>query len=526
MKKVKINPAASIESMVKDKRTVVFELVSNGIEEGNVEVSFENVNNHRILVVKNSGKPVKDFSRMVQLSRDDDDDEIDNTTNHLRMIGFKLPVCYCAKRTRSAVVYSKYKSYFIKMTVNYKTLEWDTEKYPVSEWPFGDWTTVVEIPMERQNLVFNDEDMLRELGRKYAIALLKGTRTIVWNGQKVKPTMHASVVTNHNNGLEPYWKNADGVVDMENVTLRRYGSDKTCIVSVVNCEAINGTVEILWQHADQHEGESDTTGITVYNNGIMVERTGLRIIANNATYGHDDVAFKALASGRFECNALATYVNLCPGPGIEMPFSGDKVSVDWFDNEVGIQLRKFLDDAIGHKYREEFRISGELKDRVLTDALLQAFGDYKHCNQAFLQEVSVRGTDGKVRQISDGVMLRVTGANEAKIDKYYSDRENGRKSRYVLDAADFKSESTRKNVKADVIIVEYKALSHTQVTDADIAQLTTTVDTITRTLRVSRNMVYGVLLGNSMSVETDDVMEYKKAEDGYELTYRKYTKEN
>ena len=363
-------------------------------------------NGKKYLSIMQTGATIKSFKDLLDLGHDPNiQREYSNTDNHLFHVGEKYFLSFFTPFQQEYEIASKYSDHFEVVTGPY------VEDFPhytesnLKKWPYGEYTTVVTVLIENEELDLSS--IPEELERKFRWEMLEDPNLEIWfEGEKISPKLHADALKRK--------------LDIEKALYNDENRPKIVISTMesgikkatIPCSVINGYIEVISMKAKSRSGSTETKGIYIYNRGILVEYACTDIIAQLSSYKKK--TFKCIDKGRKETNPYATYINLLPGPDIQMPFTSDKKSIEWVTSKVGIELRSFIDDAVGNVYREAFRKAGESAARKGLDDVLDAIctgTNYASFKEAFIDFY------GKKFRI-DNIVIPITEANEKKYQDF------------------------------------------------------------------------------------------------------------
>lgn len=524
----------------------VAELVSNGVDAAlanktdkikMVDVAFESINGIDYIVVKNTGKPIKDLAAMLDLGHEGGEVHPDCTTNHLRGVGFKYPVGYFSPKYTDFIIETRRKDGWHKVTGPYKEIV-TIEKLDTKDFLYGDhFVTRIAIRMENK-ISADDKNNAKEfLRKKFSVILMKDKALkLFFDGEELSYVIHGENGSNGNGNI---------VDDKQEILKRLFVGEKDCeerrkevkfvkqggfTFAEVDCPVINGKVHILSMQAPNKYQGTNIMGVSIFNLGTLVEYSCGNVIhkmTRRATNRMNN--FHAMPSNRNEFSTLSTYVDLLPGEGYAPSFTNDKRNVNWEKDETSRKLRIFIDDVVGGYYREFVRIHKDLASRKEVDDFMENLcseGNYAYIREGAIWE---DGFKGKISECAnpDGILIKKTQKNIDRIQAYKSSVYGcGRRETYKLTSDDFDLDAITppEHLRTDdwtydFKVIEYKNVRNPRLTADDIASAEKYVKFLSYDFGLDRKRISIVLVGNvdANNYEFQKYLDISKQE-GFRIT--------
>lgn len=524
----------------------VGELVSNAVDAVTgskvkiVDIAFEKYEDgNTYIVVKNTGKPIKDIPAMLDLGHKEGEVKPDCTTNHLRGVGFKYPVGYFSPKDNYFSIETKHRDGWYMVSGPYKETV-DIQKFATSDYIHGNnIVTKIAIRVEREISEEEKNNTKEFLRRKFSVAMMKDkSLKIFFDGEQLSYVIHGENVRSSGNVID----------DKDEIINRLFVNAKDCearraevklvkkgafTFAEVDCPIVNGKLHILSMQAEPNFDGVNIMGVSVFNLGTLVEHSCGDVISKPSRRATDRLNnFKPMPSTRNEFAQLATYVDIIPGEGYIPSYTSDKLHVNWNVNETSRKLRVFIDDVVGGYYREFVRIHTDSESREGSDEFLENM--FEAGNYAYIREAVIwkKGFKGKISDCArvDGILVKKTPKNIDKINEYKKSLySGGRRITYKLEDVDFDKEMIEPPEETrtegwtyDVKIVEYKNIKNPHLTDNEIACAEKYVKYIAKVFGLDRKRLSIVLVGN---VDEDNNLfkEYLEIsrEDGFNITIAK-----
>lgn len=522
----------------------IAELVSNAIDaaranktdkEKIVDVSFEEHNGIRYIVIKNTGRPVKDFKQMLDLGYEGGMAKPEHETNHLRGVGFKYAVGYFSSYKTDFVIETRRKDGWHIAEGPY-TQKIKVTKTDEKDFIYGDrFVTRIAIRVERNISVEEMLDAKEFLRRKFSVVLMKDKALkIFFDGEELSYVIHGeneddcsgNIIDKKDEILNRLFVGSKDCEEKRNGV--RFVKQGGFTFAEIDCPVINGKIHVLSMQAPSNYHGTNVMGVSVFNFGTLVEYSCgdvIHVFTRRAT--NKMKSFKSMPNNRNEFSTLATYVDLLPGEAYIPPFSNKKDKVNWSEDAKSRQLRMFIDDVVGGYYREFVRIHSDLASRIDMDAFIEDF--HGNGNHAYVCEgvIWTDGFKGKPSECArtDGILLRKTPKNIDRINAYkkaaYS---GGRRGKYRLTSDDFDpkyiepdEDKRTDDWTYDFKIVEFKNIKHPRLTADDIASAEKYVKFIAHDYGLDRKRIPIVLIGNvdENNYEFNKYLDIARKEDGF-----------